>query len=123
MKALIVDDSRAMRAFLSDIMTGRGFEVTEAEDGLAALQALARMEQMPDVALLDVMMPRMSGHDLIRLMRARPEWADIRVVMVTAEPSDRLLKKALEFGADGYILKPVDRDELSDKLGSLGLLV
>ena len=121
MKALVIDDSRAMRAYLARLLRARGFDVAEAEDGLVALQKLATMDEAPDLALVDVNMPRMTGHDVVRLLRSRPDWSSIRIVMVTSEPSDQLLLKAIEFGADSFVRKPVDDEMLDDKLGEIGL--
>lgn len=117
----MIDDSRAMRAYLTNLLEERGYDVVEAEDGLAALQRLSTMEGTPELALVDVNMPRMTGHDVVRLLRSRADWSSIRIVMVTSEPSDKLLHKALEFGADGFVRKPVNDQKLDEKLDEIGL--
>ncbi len=120
MRALVVDDSTATRAVIGRIMRSLGFEVVEACDGQ---EALSQLEQggTPQVALVDWNMPRMDGVAFLRTVRRNDAWKAVPVMMVTAESEGALVVKALEAGADGYLMKPVTRDRLVEKLDLLGI--
>lgn len=121
MRALIVDDSRAMRMVISRIVTDLGFSTATAGDGRDALQQLSTGE-LPDVVLTDWNMPEMNGFDLLLAIRATPELASIPVVMITTETEIGQLSKALEHGASEYVMKPFTPEILRDKLEMLGLM-
>ncbi len=91
-----------------------GHEVTVAEDGLKGLE-VARSEQ-PDVILLDVMMPRMDGHELLRLLKASDKTSEIPVIFLSAKAQQKDVEAGLELGADGYLTKPFDSRTLSDEV-------
>src|SRR5262249_46450105 len=120
MRALVVDDSTAMRAIIGRIMRSLGFEVVEACDGQ---EGLAQPEHggAPEVALVEWNMPRMDGVAFLRTARRNDAWKGVPVMMVTAETESALVVKALEAGADGYLVKPVTRDRLVEKLDLLGI--
>ncbi|MDX2194105.1 MAG: response regulator [Gemmatimonadales bacterium] len=120
MRALIVDDSRAIRAMVGRIMAELGFETIDAGDGRAALE---RLEQgpTPDVCLVDWNMPVMNGIEFVQALRADPRWADVKVVMVTTETEVSQMVRALEAGANEYVMKPFTRDVIREKLGLLAL--
>ncbi len=120
MRALIVDDSRAMRTLLRNIMRELGFEVTEAANGL---EGLDRLQEDPhvDVALVDWNMPVMDGLEFVKAMRRHRQLAEIKVMMVTAENDMAKMARALMVGADEYAMKPLTRDAIIGKLGLLGL--
>ena len=121
MRALVVDDSRAMRSALRRLMEQLGFDVLEAADGLQALDVLAECASSIDVALVDWHMPGLDGLGLVARMQDDPELFRIRKMMVTAETDLRRVMEALRTGADEYLMKPVTRDVLVDKLALLGL--
>lgn len=121
MKALVVDDSRAMRAAMRRLLTELGFDVVEAGDGQQALDLLADTAAEVDVALVDWHMPHVDGLTLIRTMQDDREMFRIRTMMVTAETDVRRVMEALRAGADEYLMKPVTRDALAEKLQLLGL--
>lgn len=121
MKALVVDDSRAMRAAMRRLLTELGFDVVEAGDGQQALDLLADAAAEVDVALVDWHMPHVDGLTLIRTMQDDREMFRIRTMMVTAETDVRRVMEALRAGADEYLMKPVTRDALAEKLQLLGL--
>lgn len=114
-RALVVDDSRAMRSILGGIVAGLGFEVVQAGDGREALERLAG-EPGVELALVDWNMPEMNGYDFVLAARARPELGNLRIVMVTTETEADRVAEALDAGADEYIMKPFDRQMLLDKL-------
>lgn len=120
MRALIVDDSRAMRMMIARMMQGFGFVVAEAADGREALAALSRGDR-PDVVLLDWNMPEVNGFDVLTAIRRDPRLADMPVVMVTTETEISQMSKALEHGVSEYVMKPFTKDILLGKLELLGL--
>ncbi len=122
MKAIVVDDSKAMRMILARSLRAFGFEVEEAGDGRQALDKLAAIE-VPDLALVDWNMPEMNGLDLVRAVRAEPRYAPMRVMMVTTETEIAHVTQALESGADEYVMKPFTADAIRDKLALLGFSV
>jgi len=120
MKALVVDDSRSMRAILSKQLRDLGFQVTEAPGGVEALRLLH--EQGPvELVLLDWNMPEMDGREVLTLIRSEPAYKEMRVMMVTTESEMSQVSVALESGANEYLMKPFDRDSLLEKLVLLGL--
>lgn len=120
MKALVVDDSRAIRAILGKHLAALGFEVHEAESGLEALTVLTKLGGA-DVVLLDWNMPQMDGFEFLRRVRADQEYEDLAIVMVTTESEMAQVARALEAGANEYLMKPFTREALLEKLVLLGL--
>lgn len=110
-RILVADDDMGMRQMIAEYLTSEGYRVLEAADGPSALQ-IARSER-PDVAILDWMMPGMSGLDVCRAIRTQSQ---MPVIMVTArvEEPDKLL--GLELGADDYITKPFSLRELTARI-------
>lgn len=121
MHALIIDDSRAMRTILRRTVTDLGFTTTEAGDGQQALDHLAGGLH-PDVCLIDWNMPVMDGYTFVTRVRARPEWRDITLMMVTTESQHGQIVRALAAGAHEYVIKPFTPDAIADKLRLLGLV-
>lgn len=119
MRALVIDDSSAMRRLIGRILKDVGFDVTEAENGSVGLNCLAGVEM--DVALVDWNMPVMSGFEFVQAVRSKPEHDQLRLMMVTTETGADQMEKALNAGADEYVMKPFTRTELISKLGLLGL--
>ena len=107
MRALVVDDSRAMRTAMRRMMEGFGFDVLEAGDGQQALDVLDHgTAATVDIALIDWHMPVMDGLTLVAAMQDDPELFRIRKMMVTAETDVRRIMEALRAGADEYMMKP-----------------
>jgi two-component system chemotaxis response regulator CheY len=120
MRALVVDDSRAMRMILSRVLRDLGADVVEASDGQEALAALAVGPQ-PDVALVDWNMPVMNGLEFVTAVRREAGLGAMRLVMVTTESESTEVVRALEAGADEYLFKPFTPEAVVDKLALLGL--
>jgi two-component system chemotaxis response regulator CheY len=120
MRALVVDDSSAMRAFLRMTLTGAGIEVEEARNGKEGLRALETA--LPDLVLLDWNMPEMNGFDMLQQIRADARYRGIKVMMVTTETEMAELARALAAGADEYVMKPFTREMILEKLELLGVL-
>jgi two-component system chemotaxis response regulator CheY len=120
MRALVLDDSRAMRTILGRILAELGFEVVEAGDGR---EALARLQDHPELelALVDWNLPVMSGLDFVREVRSQPSFDRMRLLMVTTETELERVSLALDAGADEYIMKPFSKEMLVEKLGLIGI--
>lgn len=119
MRAIVVDDSSAMRAILRLILKQHGFQVVEAKngkDGFAALQASGPVQ----LALIDWNMPEMCGLELLQNIRENHAFDNMRVMMVTTETDLLQVRKALVSGADEYVMKPFNREIIADKLNLLG---
>lgn len=108
---LIADDDEDILTLVQLRLARSGYDVVVARDGEEALQ-LAR-EHRPDLAVLDWMMPKASGIDVLRAIRADPAIADTPVVMLTARVSEDDLRAGLEAGADDYVAKPFSPQELA----------
>jgi two-component system, sensor histidine kinase and response regulator len=109
-RVLIVDDDARNRVLLRDMLENAGCETFEAADGPGALEVVAARK--PDVVLLDVMMPGMDGFEVCRRMRESPETASIPVVMITALQEREHRLRGIAAGANDYLTKPIDRDEV-----------
>jgi two-component system chemotaxis response regulator CheY len=119
-RALVIDDSRAVRAVLVRMLRRHGFDVTEAGNGVEGLERLKHSERF-DLALVDWNMPEMDGLAFIQTVRADAAHARLRLMMVTTENDVERLVAALEAGADEYIMKPFSEEALLDKLALLGM--
>jgi CheY-like chemotaxis protein len=106
MALLIVDDEESNRDMLSRRLQRHGFEVVMAEDGHQALDSIR--QQTPDVVLLDIRMPGMSGMEVLQTIREQYSATQLPVIMVTAEGQSASIVEALRIGANDYITKPVD---------------
>jgi two-component system, chemotaxis family, chemotaxis protein CheY len=120
-RAMIIDDSRAMRSILRRIVNGLDFETFEAGHGQEALDQM-RAGVVPDVCLVDWNMPVMDGYTFITEVRSNPEWRDVTLMMVTTESEQRNIVRALAAGAHEYVIKPFTPDAIVDKLELLGLV-
>ncbi len=122
MRALIVDDSRAMRRIVGRILVDAGFETLEAGDGQEALDVLAAQDgDLPVLACVDWNMPVMDGLTFITEVRKRAAWRAITLMMVTTESEQDRIVRALAAGAHEYLIKPFTGDALVEKLDLLGL--
>ncbi len=122
MRALVVDDSRAIRSVLRRMLGEIGLDADEAGDGRQALALLERIPA-PDVVLVDWNMPVMDGLALVQALRALPEYDAVPVVMVTTESEVDRVVQALEAGANEYLMKPFTKEGLLSKLELLGVAV
>jgi DNA-binding response OmpR family regulator len=115
-KILIVDDTPTNVRLLDALLTPRGYTVMEASSGEEALSLLEK--EHPDLILLDILMPGLDGYEVCRRLRANPDTAHLPVIMITASET-RQKVKALEAGADDFVVKPFDKAELLARVGSL----
>ncbi len=120
MRVLVVDDSRAIRRIIGEIMKQLGFEVSEAGNGIEALQRLEELGA-PDLVLVDWNMPEMNGLDFIKAVRANPDYSNLPLMMVTTETEMERMALAFMAGVNEYVMKPFDKATILDKLQLLGI--
>jgi DNA-binding response OmpR family regulator len=116
-KILIADDEPNIVISLEFLLKREGYEVVVAHDGVQALERI-RAER-PDMAILDVMMPRRNGFEVCQDLRHDPEFKDLRIMMLTAKGRDTEVSKGLALGADVYMTKPFATRELIAKVKAL----
>jgi DNA-binding response OmpR family regulator len=116
-RILIADDEPNIVVSLEYLMKREGHAVSVARDGREALAAIRR--DRPDLVLLDVMMPAMSGFDVCQAVRADPALAGVRILMLTAKGRDTDLAKGTALGADAYMTKPFSTQELAARVREL----
>lgn len=120
MKALVVDDSRAMRSIIGKYLRELGFEVFEAASGMQALVDIRKIKGL-SLVLVDWNMPEMDGCEFLQKVRTEPEFHDVPIMMVTTESEMEQVAVALEAGANEYLMKPFDKQGLLEKLLLLGV--
>ena len=119
-RAIVIDDSRAMRSILSRSLEQLGFTVAQAGNGKEALATLTGAAS-PALALVDWNMPEMSGIDFVAAIRQQHDFDTMRIVMVTTESETANVERAMQAGADEYVMKPFTPETLRGKLAALGL--
>jgi len=122
MRVLVVDDSSTMRKFLRKILVEADFEVLEAQNGRHALEMLQQHHGI-GLSLIDWNMPEMDGMELLSRIRADHAFDPMRIMMVTTEMEQRGVVRALEQGANEYVMKPFTRETIREKLLLLGFPV
>jgi DNA-binding response OmpR family regulator len=110
-RVLFADDDPGMRIIVMMNLEAEGFEVTVVDDGNAALAEIERV--LPDLIVLDVMMPGRDGFEVLRVLKDEPRTAVIPVVLLTAKATDGDVWEGWKSGADYYMTKPFDPDELA----------
>ena len=121
-KAVIVDDSKAIRMILSKTLEEVGFEVCQASNGEEALSVFEREKGTISLALVDWNMPLMNGLEFVKRLRSDPRYASVRLMMVTTETEVEQMVQAMEAGANEYVMKPFTKEIIADKLRLLGAL-
>jgi two-component system alkaline phosphatase synthesis response regulator PhoP len=116
-RILIADDETNIVISLEFLMKREGFDVAVALDGEAALNAMT--EQMPDLILLDVMLPKKDGFEICQQIRSNPDWQSVKIIMLTAKGRDTEIAKGLALGADAYMTKPFSTKELVAQIRQL----
>lgn len=120
-KAMVVDDSRAIRTILSRTLGQLGYEVCQAANGREALTVLQNAG-MVSLVLVDWNMPEMNGLEFVKRVRANHDYDAVKLMMVTTETQIEQMMEALEAGANEYVMKPFTREIIEDKLRMLGEL-
>ena len=121
MRALVIDDSRAMRRIVSAALEAFGYETRPAGHGQEALDVLQE-GYAPDLCTIDWNMPVMDGLQFVSAVRSNPAWRALTLMMVTSESEQGQIVRALAAGAHEYVIKPFTADALRDKLALLGML-
>ena len=116
-RILIADDEPNIVVSLEFLMQQRGYEVKAVGNGEDALAAIG--EFAPDLILLDVMMPRMSGYEVCQKVRENAAWNGIRIIMLSAKGRDIEVSKGLSVGADAYVTKPFSTKDLLAQVGEM----
>lgn len=110
---LVVDDASAMLTLYRGLLSNE-YDVRLAKSGTMALAALSKTH--PDVILLDIEMPDMSGFEVMEAIQKKPNYSDIPVIFVTSHATEKLVVRAVEYGAYSYVVKPFDAETLYDKI-------
>ena len=116
-KILIAEDEPDIRELVAFMLRFAGYEVLAASNGEEAVQAATR--EIPDLILMDVRMPRMTGYDACRLMKTKPELHDVPVVFLSAKGQESEIQTGLDAGAEEYLLKPFSPDELTNRVRTI----
>jgi CheY-like chemotaxis protein len=116
-KVLIADDNQQNCELLEAYLSSDGYQISMAYDGQATLERVARAQ--PDLILLDIMMPKLSGYEVCQRLKADESTRDIPIVMVTALNEMGDIEKAVNAGADDFLTKPVNKLELTTRVRSL----
>jgi two-component system chemotaxis response regulator CheY len=125
---MVVDDSRAIRLILSRTLKALGFEVSQAANGKEALAQMSwhdqdlEEERPYSLILVDWNMPEMNGLEFVQQVRSKPEFEAVKLMMVTTETQIEQMTRALEAGADEYVMKPFTEEIISDKLRLMGVV-
>lgn len=114
---LAIDDSRTMRDMLTAALTGAGFDVTVAEDGVDGLEKLEAAR--PSAVITDMNMPRLDGMGVIEGIRSDARYARLPILVLTTESGTELKQRAKSAGATGWVVKPFDQDKLVSVLSRL----
>lgn len=121
-RAMVIDDSRAMRMILASTLAELGYEVSTAANGQEALECLKEQKPGLQLMLVDWNMPGLDGLEFVKRVRTIPFYASSALMMVTTETEVEQMAKALEAGANEYVMKPFTAEIIADKLRLMGLL-
>lgn len=108
---LVVEDDTEISYLLEFMLSREGYDVKKAADGLEAIAAIDSMP-LPKLVLLDIMLPYHNGFELIDYIRKKPEWSEVPIVMLTAKSQEKDISRALNMGANDYVVKPFQPVEL-----------
>jgi chemotaxis protein histidine kinase CheA/CheY-like chemotaxis protein len=114
---LVVDDSPSVRRVVSNMLKANGWEVQTARDGMEALDVIAR--QAPAAVLLDIEMPRMDGYELMATVRSQEQYSHLPLIVLTSRAATKHQTRAVQLGADAYVVKPYQDEELLDTIATL----
>lgn len=115
---LLIEDDRSIAALLSFILKHEGWSSKALHDGLEA-KSWIESGSIPSLVVLDVMLPRADGFELLEAIRKNPHWDNVPVIMLTCRGNEQDISRAFQMGATAYILKPFQPDDLKAKIRSL----
>ncbi len=113
-RILVVEDEQANLATIRDLLNFEGYEVLEARSGRDGVEVATANK--PDIILLDMRMPEMDGYEVARQLKAGPETKEIPIIALTGNAMDEQRREAMDAGCDDFIAKPVDFDNLLDRI-------
>jgi len=116
-KILIVDDEPNIVVPLQFLMEQNGYQTLVAQSGEEALESISK--EVPDLVLLDIMLPGIDGFEVCEIVRLKPEWRHIRIIFLTAKGRDVDIAKGMVLGADEYITKPFSNQQIIDVVTKL----
>lgn len=119
---LIVDDAAVLRSALKTFLKATAFDVAEAENGADALRWLAS-NPPPAAIVLDIDMPQMDGITALKMIRSKPQFNSVKVVMASTRATASVIKEAIQVGANEYVIKPCTKEILLEKLAKVGVPV
>lgn len=122
MRALIIDDSRAMRRILNKIVTPLGFEIIEGENGQIGLDQLHAYDDV-EIVMVDWNMPVMNGLEFVEAVRNDPKYQTQKIIMVTTETETEKMVRALMAGVDEFVMKPFTAEILVEKMKLIGVSI
>src|SRR5512145_601260 len=111
MRILVVDDDQALNRLICVFLEKNGYQVHAAADGLQAMDALERFEDL-GLAIVDLMMPHVDGIELVRQLRSHPRHKDVPVIMISASSDERKVEQSMRSGVGLFLSKPLDLDRL-----------
>jgi two-component system chemotaxis response regulator CheY len=121
-KAMVIDDSRAIRMILTNTLAELGYEVCQAANGKEALALAERESGALSLILVDWNMPEMNGLEFIKHFRSDSRFSSVPLMMVTTETEMQQVSVALEAGANEYVMKPFTKEIIADKLRLMGVI-
>jgi DNA-binding response OmpR family regulator len=116
-RILIAEDNAEIRALVSSILSEEGHKVTVAQNGQQALDMM--VQEAPDLLVLDIMMPQVDGYTVLKELKASGIRDAVKILVLTAKTSESDWVRGYKLGADGYITKPFDIDELTSQIDQL----
>ena len=114
--ALVVEDDQIVIMLLEHLLARRGFNVRTARDGRQALELIESLPVPPELVMLDVMLPYLDGFELIRKIRQNAAWGEVPIIMLTAKSQEQNIVRALDSGANDYVVKPFRPEELMARI-------
>jgi DNA-binding response OmpR family regulator len=115
-KILLVEDDRIVSRLIENLMQRKGHFIRTVADGRTASEFVNNGWEIPDLVLLDLMLPFVDGFDILSLIRANPRWENVPVIMLTSKGQEKNIIRAFELGANDYILKPFNREEVAVRI-------
>lgn len=109
---LVIEDDEHIGQILTFILQRQGYRTTLAADGLAARNEIVSTNKPPSLVLLDVMLPYIDGFELVQIIRAQQGWQEVPILMLTAKHAEKDIVRALDEGANDYVVKPFQPNEL-----------
>ena len=117
--AVVVEDDQIIVTLLEHLLSRRGFDVRIALDGRQAIDFLDTLPSPPALVLLDVMLPYLDGFEIIKRIREHAAWSQVPIIMLTAKSQEQNIVRALDHGANDYLIKPFRPEELLARIRRL----